>query len=265
MKKLTLGIAAAATALAAAVGSLAYTSSSTGAKALALKEVEYKKNGVVEVEFNRDVRYSSPTVTVKDSAGKTYAASITGKDDDELTFKVKGLAVGMDYTVQVSGVTARGESNTQTLAGTFKTYSGFKTRPGYSDSIAPTVEEIEYKGNGRLEVDFFNKVKWESGAKATVVDSTGKAYAVSLTGKDSDDCTLRVTGLKAGETYTFIIEGAKLRADGSAATITGTFQATRGYKYEPDGDDDDWYDGDWDDDDWDDRHDDDDDDDDWDD
>lgn len=83
-----------------------------------LEEVEYKGGGMVEVEFLKKVRYRNPRVTVKDAEGKTCRASITGKDRDDLTFKIKDYKEGASYTFTVSGVRKKGTKKYGSVSGT---------------------------------------------------------------------------------------------------------------------------------------------------
>ena len=76
---------------------------------VAIRKVKYDaKDRELDIDFNGKVKYRAVKVTVKDGAGKAYAARITEKGDDDLEVKVTGLKKGKTYTVAVSGVALKG-------------------------------------------------------------------------------------------------------------------------------------------------------------
>lgn len=87
---------------------------------ISVEEVKYLGKGKVEVEFYRDVAYKNAKVTVKDTSGKSYDASIYKKDDDELRFKVKDYKAGKTYKFTISGVKKIGAASYGKASGTFK-------------------------------------------------------------------------------------------------------------------------------------------------
>lgn len=84
------------------------------------EDVEYLGSGKVEVEFTRDVRYSSPSVSVKDSSGKYYSASIYYKDSDEVKFKIKNYKAGKTYKYTIKKVRVAGTSSYGNVYGSVK-------------------------------------------------------------------------------------------------------------------------------------------------
>ena len=90
------------------------------ASGLRIKEVEYDADDrELDIDFNKKVSYKSAKVVVKDADGKTYAARITEKDDDDMEVRVQGLKYGERYTVTVSGVAVRGTKKYETLTAEF--------------------------------------------------------------------------------------------------------------------------------------------------
>ncbi len=89
------------------------------ASAPKLKDVEYKGNGRVEVEFRGDVRYKNYKITVRDNNGNKYGTRVVERDSDELEFVVKNYKVGKTYTVKVSGVRKVGTTKYGTVVGQF--------------------------------------------------------------------------------------------------------------------------------------------------
>ncbi len=82
-------------------------------------EIEYDGAGRVEVEFRGKVDWRSPKVTVTDTTGKKYTATIVKKDNDDITFKVNNYKEGTKYNFSISGVKARGTTGYGTFKGTF--------------------------------------------------------------------------------------------------------------------------------------------------
>lgn len=83
---------------------LSLTSAPAFASAPKTERVKYLGSGKVEVEFYQDVQYKQAKVTVKDSSGNTYSASIYDRDDDELKFKIKNYKKGKTYKFTISGI-----------------------------------------------------------------------------------------------------------------------------------------------------------------
>lgn len=75
-------------------------------------------------------------------------------------------------------------------------------------AAAPSVEDIEYKGNGRVEVDFHGDVRYKR-VKITVKDTKGKKYKVKSIRKDDDDIKFTIKNFKKGRTYRITIKGVK--------------------------------------------------------
>ena len=126
-----------------------------------IQKTEYEGSGYVEVDFTRNVQYKSAKVTVKDSSGKKYTATIKKKDNDDLLFYVKNIKAGKKYTYTISGVrTGR--------SGSYKKVSGKFTVPAKNKV---TIKSLDYDREDReLEIDFASKVLYKS-AKVTVKDS----------------------------------------------------------------------------------------------
>ncbi|MDD5953168.1 MAG: PepSY domain-containing protein [Oscillospiraceae bacterium] len=89
----------------------------SSSKKVSVKKVTYEGGGKVEVDFLKDVRYSNAKVTVKDSAGKTYAATILDRDEDSLEFGIKNYQAGKTYRFTISGLRTAGVSTAQSATG----------------------------------------------------------------------------------------------------------------------------------------------------
>jgi len=180
-----------------------------------IKKTEYEGSGIVEVDFKKNVQYKNAKVTVKDSAGKSYTASIKSKDSDDLKFYVKSIKAGKTYTYKISGVRSGGSGNYVSVSGTFKT-------PAAVTKLA--VKSAKYdKSDKELEIDFNTKVQYKN-LKVTVKDSAGKSYSVKIREKDNDELTVYIKGLAAGKTYTYKISGIRKSGSGSYGSLSGTFK-----------------------------------------
>lgn len=82
----------------------------------------------------------------------------------------------------------------------------------------PKVEEVEYNGNGVVEVDFVGDVKYRH-VKVTVKDNKGKKYKTRIIDKDRDDIKFKIKKYKAGRNYTIRIKGVKRWNAGKYGTV----------------------------------------------
>lgn len=109
-----------ATAAIVAVTLLAASAVSSFAAAPAVRKVEYKGKGIVELEFRTDVNYKNVKVIVKNAAGKACKVKLLERDDDELKFKVTGLKSGKAYSYTVKGVRREHTGTFGNVSGKFK-------------------------------------------------------------------------------------------------------------------------------------------------
>ena len=77
-------------------------------------------------------------------------------------------------------------------------------------ATAPTVEDTEYKGKGRVEVEFKGNVAWKD-AKVVVKDLDGKTYKTTIIEKDSDEIDFRIKEFQKNRTYKITIKGVKVK------------------------------------------------------
>lgn len=99
-----------AAALTMMIGILAVPSNAAAKKA-AIKDVDYSGKGVVDVEFQNDVKYKKAKVAVKDTKGKKYKAKVVRKDSDDIEFKIKKFKKNRTYKFTVKGVKENGTSS----------------------------------------------------------------------------------------------------------------------------------------------------------
>ena len=92
-----------------------------------------------------------------------------------------------------------------------------------SFAAAPAIEDIEYKSNGRVEVEFYGKVKYNK-AKVSVKDNSGKKYKVTSIKKDDDDINFTIKNFKPGKTYKITISGVKTRTSKKFGKVTGNIK-----------------------------------------
>ena len=85
---------------------------------------------------------------------------------------------------------------------------------------APAIEDIEHKGKGRVEVDFYGDVQYNN-VKITVKDTSGKKYGVKNVWKDDDEINFTIKKFKQGKTYKFTIKGIKNWGSVSYGKVSG--------------------------------------------
>jgi uncharacterized membrane protein YkoI len=89
-----------------------------------------------------------------------------------------------------------------------------------ASAASPAVEEVEHKGKGRVEMEFYGKVQYKN-VKVTVKDTSGKKYKVTRVRKDSDDIDFNIKNYKRGKTYIISVKGVRARGTVSYGTASG--------------------------------------------
>ena len=182
---------------------------------LGIKKIECESKGNVEVNFNQNVLYKNVKVKVKDSAGKTVPAVITGKDRDDLDFRIKKYRMGETYTFKISGVSRWPEEVYQTIKG--------KVYITVVNGNVP-VKSIEYDEKDReVEFSFAKAVQWKA-SKVEITDGK-KKYSVKITEKNRKELEVKVKKLKKGKVYQFTITGIRKKGDTKYTKISGSFVA----------------------------------------
>jgi hypothetical protein len=167
----------AAAILAAAL--LITTAASAFAAAPAIRKTEYEGKGRVDVDFTKKVAYKNAKVTVKDSEGTSYTATIIDKDNDDLDFKIKNYKEGKTYTFTISGVKVRGTKKYGKVSGQVEIPAPAPAKVAKADAIKKAVSHAKkklnaanirdkeakkdtYKGTPVWEVEFEGKIdgKW---------------------------------------------------------------------------------------------------------
>ena len=93
-------------------------------------------------------------------------------------------------------------------------------------AAAPYIEDIEYNGNGRVEVDFHGKVQYRN-SKIIVKDTSGKKYSVKNVWRDNDEVKFTVKNFKRGKNYIITVKGIKRRGTGSYSSVTGSLNVPK--------------------------------------
>ena len=97
------------------------SSSGKSGGSVSIRKVDYDtEDRELDIDFNGRVEYKSAKVTVRDSSGNKYSASIRDRDSDDMTVYVKGLKRGNTYKVTVSGVRLQGASSYATVSKSFR-------------------------------------------------------------------------------------------------------------------------------------------------
>lgn len=92
-------------------------------------------------------------------------------------------------------------------------------------AAAPSIEDIEYKGKGRVEVDFRGKVKYKN-SKVTVRDTKGNKYKVKKVKRDDDDIKFTIKNYKSDRTYKITVKGVKEKGTKKYGKVRCTLSGT---------------------------------------
>lgn len=87
---------------------------------------------------------------------------------------------------------------------------------------APQVEKIEYEGNGRVEIEFARDVKYRN-FSVKVTDENGKKHSVSVSERDEDSVSLKISGVKAETDYKVVLRGVKARGTSGYGRVRVNF------------------------------------------
>ncbi len=98
------------------------------------------------------------------------------------------------------------------------------TKAPETEEIRDGLVEIDYVDyeDGTIYVCFVTRVKWKN-PTVSVSDDMGSSYAAMVDDTSSDDCTIEVSGLEGGRSYTFVLGGLTPREGGGATTVKGYF------------------------------------------
>lgn len=97
------------------------------------------------------------------------------------------------------------------------------TEEVYAASAAPEIEKTEYEGKGKVDVEFYGKVKYYK-AKVTVKKlSTGESFTADILKKDSDDIEFKSPSYTAGCKYKYTVSGIKKSGADKYTSVSGYF------------------------------------------
>lgn len=96
------------------------TAESSGNKKVKIDFVDYE-HGLLSVTFKEKVKWKTPTVSVTDEEGVSYAAKITDTGSDSCEIEIKGLSGGMKCTFVLGGVAPKKGGSSGTVKGYFDT------------------------------------------------------------------------------------------------------------------------------------------------
>ncbi len=87
-------------------------------------------------------------------------------------------------------------------------------------TAAPKVQDVDYEGKGRVEVEFTSDVSYRNpGIK--VKDSEGKTVPAKIVKKTDDEVTFRIRNYKKGGKYTYVITGILASGETAASKVRG--------------------------------------------
>ena len=89
-------------------------------------------------------------------------------------------------------------------------------------ATTPKKEDVEYKGSGKVEVEFIGNVSWKGTPKVTVKDTSGKTYKTSIISYDNDEIDFKIKSYKTGKKYNFIISKVRKKGTKKYGTVKGS-------------------------------------------
>ena len=104
--------------------------------------------------------------------------------------------------------------------------------PGLSALAAGSIRNTEYSGDGRVEIEFDSSVSYDE-LKVSVSDAEGGERTVSVLEKGSDELVFAIMDYKAGQTYTYTIEGIKVKDDANSVKLSGDITIPSSYGVVP--------------------------------
>ena len=173
-----------------------------------IKRSTYEGNGVVEVDFMRDVRYNNPQLTVTNSIGTAVQADIINTDDDDIKFRIAAPVPGETYTFAFAGVTARRGGEAVNASGSIRI-------PLEGEVV---IRKIEYDNDGEIEVDFLGTADLTN-VSAVVTSAMGENFEIKLAERERNSFEGWVKGLEYGGIYTLTVSGVSAAGDLSAEFI----------------------------------------------
>ncbi len=234
----------------------------SAASKLKIEEVQYEGKGKVEVDFYGKVKWKTPKVTVKDSAGKKYSAKVLKKDSDDITFRINKYTPGEKYKFTISGVKKRGAKKFTKVNGTVRIPAANNRPAPVKPDPAPvnpdpapvnpdpapvtpdpapadqqpapadnagqytvTVKDVDFDWDDQeIEIEFYERVKWNQ-PTVTITDQAGNNYVLWIIEKDDDGIEVKTQNVQQGGVYSYEITGVSNRSGGESQTVTGEFTA----------------------------------------
>lgn len=180
--------------LAIVLTALIITCAAAGAQAALKAKAEYEGFGLVDLDLDRNVKWTDPQVSVSDAEGNTWDAQIFKYDSDDVDFWVSDLQEDQTYTFNVSGIADGSTVTSEFFA---------------SSERSNLIQSVEYDAEDReLDVEFVMDVEY-SNPSVTVSDTSGNVYEGRITERDNDSLEVVVKGLSRGSTYTVTVSGVK--------------------------------------------------------
>ena len=173
-----------------------------------IKRSEYQGNGVVEVDFIRDVRYDNLQLTVSDALGNEVPAQVVNTDDDDIKFRIENAVPGETYSFVFTGITARRGGEAIQASGSIRI-------PAEGEV---SIRKIEYDRDGEIEVNFNGSVEYAD-VKATISSLLGGEFEVVITERERNGFEGYVRGLEYGGIYTLTVSGVSTSGDVEAEFI----------------------------------------------
>lgn len=87
-------------------------------------------------------------------------------------------------------------------------------------------KDVDYK-NGKIEIEFNQKVQWKSNAQITVTDSNKNTYTPLYVDKENDEVDIYLNKLPQNGSFNVKITGIRARGTTKYTTVTASFKTNR--------------------------------------
>ncbi len=87
-------------------------------------------------------------------------------------------------------------------------------------AAAPKIDETDYEGKGKIEVNFSGKVNYKN-VRVCAWDAKGKKIRTTVTDKNPDEIEWTLSKYEMGKTYTFTISGVKAKKEKKYSSVSG--------------------------------------------
>lgn len=222
---------------------------------LYIEEVEFKRDGTVEIEFEdntvRDIVLhwsGKEAVSVFDKNGNKTGAGIETGGPDWLRLRVQNIKPDETYTFEIRNV-SYGTRKDIVYTGFFVAAPGWKIeykeplrfrrlhRQSESQATDIFIIDVEYDRGGHVEVGFSGRrgkrinIEWNGKEKVSVTDETGRGYDARIVEYERNKLEIYI--YDAIENMNYLLEISDIPYSGERIAFNVNFTARDDWKYRP--------------------------------